>query len=223
MTARALVTGATGGLGRAVCKDLLALNYEVFGIGRSERNLQELSDLGVSTLQVDLSEEDAASKITLEFPEVEILINNAGVFPIKNLEMSSMTDYQEVFDVNVKIPFELMTYYIPRMKQSGFGKVLNVLSSSAFGGSPDTALYCASKHALLGLTRSAFLENRGSCVQVYSVSPGSMKTPMGATDTRQDFNTFIEPSEVSRFICHTLTSCDSSIYDEVRINRNVIR
>lgn len=223
MTARALVTGATGGLGKAICKDLLDLNYKVYGTGRSERSLEELSRLGVETIRVDLTKENAASEITLEFPDIDILINNAGVFPIKNLMMSSMTDYKETFDVNVKVPFQLMTYYIPRMKKSGFGKIVNILSSSAFNGSPDTGLYCASKHALLGLTRSAFLENRGSCVQVYSVSPGSMKTAMGATDTRQDFDTFIEPEEVSRFICHTLTACDSSIYDEVRINRSVIR
>lgn len=223
MNARALVTGCTGGLGRAICKDLLELNYEVYGTGRSTLALKELSEIGVKPLKVDLTEEHAVSKITLEFPDVDILINNAGVFPIKNLEMSSIKDYQETFDVNVKVPFQLMTYYIPRMKQSGFGKVVNILSSSAFAGSSDTALYCASKHALLGLTRSAFLENRGSCVQVYSVSPGSMKTSMGATDTRQDFNTFINPEEVSRFVCHTLEACDSSIYDEVRINRSVIR
>lgn len=223
MKTRALVTGATGGLGKSICKDLLALNYKVFGTGRSERRLEELSSLGVETVRVDLAEEDAASRITLKFPDVDVLINNAGVFPIKNLQMSSMIDYEETFNVNVKVPFQLMTYYIPRMKQTGFGKVVNILSSSAFNGSPDTGLYCASKHALLGLTRSAFLENRGSCVQVYSVSPGSMKTPMGATDTRQDFDTFIDPNEVSRFICHTLSACDSSIYDEIRINRNVIR
>ena len=59
--------------------------------------------------------------------------------------------------------------------------------------SPDTALYCASKHALLGLTRSAFLENRGTGVDVYSVSPGSMKTKMGKSDKRQDFETFYRP------------------------------
>ena len=223
MTERVLITGATGGLGKELASALINLGYVVFGVGRSLDDLEELQTMGVETLKIDLSSELAAKKIISKFPTVEILINNAGVFPIKKLAESSLNDYNETFNVNVRAPFELMKHYIPKMKANGKGKVINVLSSSAFSGSPDTALYCASKHALLGLTRSAFLENKGTGVDVYSISPGSMKTKMGATATRQAYDTFIEPREISRFICFTLNSCDSSVYDEVRINRSIIR
>ena len=116
-----------------------------------------------------------------------------------------------------------MEKYIPAMLSSGFGRVINILSSSAYNGSPDTGLYCASKHALLGLTRSAFLEYRDTCVRVTSISPGSMQTKMGATDTRQDFSTFIETEDVSKFITQTLDLDGNMVIDEVRLNRFTIR
>ena len=109
------------------------------------------------------------------------------------------------------------------MKESGYGRIINILSSSAYSGSKDTALYCASKHALLGLTRSAFLEYRGTGIKVHSISPGSMQTPMGRTDVRQDFTSFIKVEEVSKFIEYTLSLEDSMVIDEVRLNRAIIR
>ena len=223
MTKHVLVTGATGGLGKSLCTHLVQSGYCVFGVGRSSKDLSYLTGLGVETLSVDFRESDASEKIIQKFPDVDVLINNAGIFPIKKLENSSIEDYDETFTVNVRVPFQLMSHYIPKMKERKSGSVINVLSSSAFSGSPDTGLYCASKHALLGLTRSSFLENRGTGVNVYSVSPGSMKTKMGETDVRQDYGTFIEPEEVSKFILFTLESGDSVIYDEVRMNRAIVR
>jgi len=116
-----------------------------------------------------------------------------------------------------------MQEYVPKMADKGFGRVVNILSSSAYNGSKDTALYCASKHALLGLTRSAFLEYRDSGVKIHSISPGSMQTPMGQTDTRQDYNTFIKAEEVAEFIEYTFCLNSTMVIDEVRLNRSIIR
>jgi len=220
---KVLVTGATGGLGFSLCKKLLRLGWDVYGVGRNSEKLDDLKVMGVKVIKADLLENDSLKTIFSAVPEVDCLINNAGLFPIKNLEESDTSDYDKTFEVNVRKPFQLMSHYIPKMKKRKRGDVINVLSSSAFNGSPDTALYCASKHALLGLTRSAFLENRGTGVNVFSVSPGSMMTEMGATDKRQDFTTFIDPEEVANFICFALASGDSVVYDEVRLNRTVIR
>lgn len=223
MKKKVLITGATGGLGASLCKKLLALEWEVYGVGRDINALSKLNSQGVKVIEADFLESGSIEKIVSSVPEVDCLVNNAGVFPIKNLAQSELIDYDNTFEINVRKPFQLMKHYIPGMRKRKSGSVINILSSSAFSGSPDTALYCASKHALLGLTRSAFLENRGTGVDVFSVSPGSMMTVMGASDKRQDFNTFIDPSEVAEFICFALSSGNSVVYDEVRMNRSVIR
>ena len=220
-----LITGATSGLGEDLSISLLK-KYKVFCLGRNEKKLRELKSLGCKVLKVDFLKvkgEDLI-KILEDFcPSVDILINNAGIFPIKNLKQSSVEDYDNCFNVNVKVPFLLMNYYLEKMRKKGLGHVINILSSSAYNGSKDTGLYCASKHALLGLTRSAFLEYRGTGVRVSSVSPGSMQTPMGKTDTRQDYSTFIEVKEVTNFIENMLELNGSMVVDEVRLNRFEIR
>ena len=156
-------------------------------------------------------------------PDVNVLINNAGIFPLMDIVNSTIKDYDDCFKVNVKVPFILMNLYMKKMIESKNGIILNILSSSAYNGSKDTGIYCASKHALLGLSRSAFLECRGTGVRVCSISPGSMQTPMGETDKRQDFTTFIETEGVAEFIKHVIVSNKSLVYDEVKINRATVR
>lgn len=218
-----LITGATSGLGESLSLSLVD-EYRVFCIGRNEAKLKALNSAGCHTLKIDFLKSDSWIDQVKDFcPDVDILVNNAGIFPIKNLSQSSIEDYDNCFRVNVRAPYILMQLYLEKMKAKESGCVVNILSSSAYNGSKDTALYCASKHALLGLTRSAFLEYRGTGVNVCSVSPGSMQTPMGATDTRQDFSTFIETEEVTNFIKNLIKLNKSMVIDEVRLNRAVIR
>lgn len=217
-----LITGATSGLGKCLAMQL-SDKYNVYCLGRDKLALEKLEKVGLKTLSIDFLEDDWIDKVNEFCPNPDILINNAGIFPIKNFKSSEITDYDNCFKVNVRAPFILMKNYIPRMISKDYGKVINILSSSAYNGSPDTPIYCASKHALLGMTRSLFLEYRDTNVSVTSISPGSMQTPMGATDKRQDYNTFIDTKEVVNFIAHILELNQTMVIDEVRLNRKIIR
>lgn len=219
-----LITGATSGLGRILAKEL-SKNYKVYCLGRNQIALDELKNIGCKTLQVNFAnhESDWLERINNFCPHTDILINNAGTFPLVNIVNSTIKDYDNCFKVNVRAPFILMNLYMKKMMSLKDGIILNVLSSSAYNGSKDTGVYCASKHALLGLSRSAFLECRGTGVRVCSISPGSMQTPMGETDKRQDFTTFIETEGVADFIKHLIESNKSLVYDEVKINRSTVR
>ena len=200
-----LITGATSGLGKILSNEL-SKYYEVYCLGRNKSSLNELKKIGCKTLEIDFLEPESQwlHKIKDFCPSVDVLINNAGIFPLVDIVNSTAKDYDDCFKVNVRAPFILMNFYMKKMIQSKDGIILNVLSSSAYNGSKDTGIYCASKHALLGLSRSAFLECRGTGVRVCSISPGSMQTPMGETDKRQDFTTFIETKGVADFIKHVI-------------------
>ena len=219
-----LITGATSGLGKILAKKLLK-EYNVYCLGRNKLALSDLESIGCKTLQVDFSKPESVwlKSVKAFCPDVDILINNAGTFPIVNIVEASIQHYDTCFSVNVRAPFILMNLYMSKMVKKGDGCIVNVLSSSAYSGSKDTGIYCASKHALLGLSRSAFLECRGTGVRICSVAPGSMQTPMGETDTRQDFSTFIETEGVCDFLEHVLASNKTLVYDEVKINRSTVR
>ena len=142
---------------------------------------------------------------------------------VDNLLSSNIQDFNDCFDINVKSAFLLSTFIGKQMCNGGSGRIVNIGSSSAYNGSADAGIYCSSKHALLGLRRSLYKVFRPRGVRVYSISPGSCQTPMGKTDKRQDFSTFITTREVSKVVVDILKFNGEGIMEEVRINRMVIR
>jgi NAD(P)-dependent dehydrogenase (short-subunit alcohol dehydrogenase family) len=154
---------------------------------------------------------------------IDVLVNNAGVFPVKTLADCTADDYEECFSVNVRAPFLLARAFAPEMAAAGWGRILNIGSSSAYAGFKETSLYCASKHALLGLSRALHDELKSSGVRVLCASPGSVQTPMGRLVKNQDFSTFLDPAEVADVAVDLLARDGSMAVDEIRLNRMTIR
>jgi short-subunit dehydrogenase len=227
----ALITGATGGIGTALAKKLVDNGCDLILACRSDTKYVDLAnrlkrdDTKIEKLICDFQNDHSVSQMISEIKDtnVDILINAAGLFPIKTILNSTLDDYGACFDVNVKIPFILSSILGKGMCNRQWGRIVNIGSSSSYNGSPETGLYCASKHALLGLSRSQYQEFKSHNVRVYSVSPGSVQTNMGKTDTRQDFTTFITPEEVAEYICFIMSFDGEGISEETRINRMVIR
>ena len=223
----ALVTGASSGLGRQLSIDLSNNGYLVYLTGRNQSELLKTvsmvnKDFFVGSAVVDLcNDSDLQELCGLVKPDV--LINSAGIFPNGSLEETSIETYDTCFAVNVRAPFILMKSFIPHMKKKKWGRIVNIGSSSAYAGFPNTSVYCSTKHALLGLSRSAFNECKGDNVRVINVSPGSIKTPMGRHVRNQDYTTFIEPAEASRFIVDLIAHDGNMVCDEVRINRMFVQ
>ena len=228
----ALITGATGGLGTAIAKELAQCGCNLFLTGRNDVKLQSLrSELGSNDINVFSKVTDLADKKEVKslietaeetFP-VDILINNAGCFPIKSILESEDKDYENCFSINVQAPFFLSRDFGKNMCERGWGRIVNIGSSSAYNGSEKTGLYCASKHALLGLSRSLYLEYKQYGVRVYNVSPGSVQTEMGRTDFRQDFSTFVKPEEVAEYLAFIIGFDAEGISEEIRFNRITVR
>tara|TARA_R110000850_G_scaffold254246_1_gene379574 strand:+ start:222 stop:944 length:723 start_codon:yes stop_codon:yes gene_type:complete len=229
----ALVTGASSGLGRALVMEYASNGCNIIMVGR---NLDKLTNLkkqidsiypGDHWIQVcDLSSTDnIANMLDSDFPSVDILVNAAGVFPISKISDMSMEEYEQCININVTAPFVLIKELSKSMIDKSWGRIINIASSSAYAGGAATSAYCASKHALLGLSRSLHKELKEHNIRVICVSPGSIKTEMGKKVEKlgQDFDTFLEPKEVAEYVVFNSSFDGNLVSEELRLNRMFVQ
>jgi NAD(P)-dependent dehydrogenase (short-subunit alcohol dehydrogenase family) len=180
----AVVTGASRGIGQALVRAFVKEGYEVWALARAADALEALAkELGgaVHPLAIDVADEAAvlaASKRILEAGTPRVLVNNAGITVSAPLHKTSSQDFHKVMAVNVTAPFLFSRELIPAMAAAGGGRVINIGSIAATRGVKYTSAYCASKHALLGLTRSLAVEWARKNVTVNIVNPGWVETDM---------------------------------------------
>lgn len=180
----ALVTGAGSGLGRALALQLAMRGARVAACGRRLTALQQTAESApgsifpfVLDVTSSVEVEEGVDAILAKLGSIDVLINNAAVFPPKcPVESLAVTDWDRAMVTNVRGPFLLMRKIIPLMKQTGWGRVLNI--SAPLKHLPGAAAYCASKCALDSLTKAAAYELRGTGVLVNAVEPPMMDTEM---------------------------------------------
>jgi len=220
-----LVTGSTGGLGIEIVKEMSRNGANLFLTGRDEAKLNALQKQleGSSFIKKadfnNLEDINGLIKEVSAKMRIDILINCAGVFPVKSIDESTLEDYEECFNINVRAPFLLTKAFSKGMADRKWGRIVNIGSSSAYGGFTNTSLYCSSKHALLGFSRSAFSELKNSNVRVFCISPASIKTKMGESVPNQNFETFIDPAEVAQCVNFFISFEGNMVSEEVRLNR----
>jgi short-subunit dehydrogenase len=230
-----LITGATGGLGSHLAKILLEHNCNIFLTSKSKLKLQQLQNKLEKTNKNnckiiyqygDLTKISDIKKIIKnvrkKFKTIDIVINNAGLFLSKPISKSKIDEFQNIFDVNVRAPFLFSKEFSPDMKKKKWGRIINIGSSSSYQGFSEGSIYCASKHALLGLSRSLFAELKESKVRTFCISPGSIKTDMGKQDKKQNYKTFLDPKEVAKYIIYSINFDKELVTEEIRLNRFTI-
>ncbi len=210
------LTGATGGLGKEIAKILTEEKCNLFLTATNQKRLDKFAkELGknVKAKRGDLREiEDICGLITCAkktFGNIDILINCAAVFKAK---------FNAIFTINVEAPYLFIRGFSKDMKKNKWGRIVNIGSTSAYMGVVGSALYCATKHALLGLSRSFYKELNPYDIRVFCLSPGSIQTNMGKS-IKGDWNTFLEPKEVAEYIVNTMKYDKQLITEEVTINR----
>ena len=193
-TPTALVTGAASGIGRAIAQALAAEApgrpaHAVVVADVDERGgletvrLLEESGATARFVACDVTVEDdvaaAVHTATEAFGRIDVLVNNAGVEgPVMPVHAVAPDAWRRVLDVNVNGPFYGVRHALPHMLKAGRGVIVNVASVAGLNAFPMHAAYAASKHAVVGLTRTVALETARSGVRVNAVCPGFTDTPM---------------------------------------------
>jgi len=226
-----LITGATGGLGKEIAREFAKNGCNLFLTGRNNDKLNSLKnelENSVNEIKIDFEDADLSDDGEIQklienvkntFVNIDILVNCAGIFPVKLLSDSTVEDFENCFSVNVKAAFVLCKEFSQGMISKKWGRIINIASSGAYNGRSKTVVYRASKHALLGLSRSLHSELKEYNVRTFCVSPGSIKTPMGKSVTGQNYETFLNPNELAELIVHLVSFDNEMISQEIQLSR----
>ncbi|MGD0554425.1 MAG: SDR family NAD(P)-dependent oxidoreductase [Streptosporangiaceae bacterium] len=171
----AVVTGGASGIGRAIARRLAAEGYHVATLDRStsEDPLAQVADV------TDRAQIDAALDVIRQrLGPVTILVNAAGIDGFKRFANLTFEAWQRVIDVNLNGVFHCVQAVLPDMLDAGWGRIVNISSSSAHSGQPFMAHYVAAKSAVNGLTKALALELGPDGITVNAVPPGFIDTPM---------------------------------------------
>jgi NAD(P)-dependent dehydrogenase (short-subunit alcohol dehydrogenase family) len=186
----AVITGASQGIGRRTAELLAELGCRIglIDLRQPAATMQAIQARGGQAVSYtgDITSEgavlDFAALVYSHYGRADVLVNNAGISHIAPAEDTSFDDYRRVLEVNLVAPFLLARIFGEKMLANRSGSIVNVASIAGLFGIADRAAYNASKHGLIGLTRTLAAEWGGRGVRVNAVCPGWVKTEMDSAD-----------------------------------------
>lgn len=225
-----VLTGAGGGIGRAIAVKLAQAGMRLVLLGGNNPDKLEVTRLEVEkyssclVLPGDLTDlEFLASGIEAahnHFGRIDILINNAGVAQSTPFEKVSVAEFDRIMTINTKVPYFLTQYALPFLKRSSAATVINIASVVAHSGYPLQSVYSASKHALLGFTKSIAREHYKDNIRVHAICPGGVYTDMVRV-SRPDLTEegMIMPEEIADIVWFFLANRGNAVIDEICVHR----
>jgi NAD(P)-dependent dehydrogenase (short-subunit alcohol dehydrogenase family) len=184
----ALVTGASSGIGEATARALAAAGFTVYGTSRKATGGEERN--GIVFLPLDVTDDDSVAAAVREVLDrsgrIDVLVNNAGLGIAGAAEESSIEQARALFDTNLFGAIRMTRAVLPRMREQGNGRVINVSSVLGLVPAPFGALYAATKHAIEGYSESLDHEVREHGVRVLLVEPAYTRTSFDANSIPAD-------------------------------------
>ena len=228
---RALITGASTGIGRSTALAFAQAGFDVALVSRSADKLQTLvDDIGaISTVKaqsfpMDLSVIDQVkaniSNLLEQFGPVDVLINNAGMGYTGDLKDMPLDDWCQVINLNVTSVFQCIQSVLPEMRKHNGGMIINVASVAARQAFPEWGAYGISKAAVVALSKAISVEERGHGIRVVTILPGAVNTPLWDTDTVQadfDRSGMLTPELVANAILQTALLPPGAVVEELTI------
>ena len=227
---RALITGASSGIGKATALAFAKAGIDVALVSRSQDKLEAValaaSEAGVEAkaYALDLAEIEQVkvgiSAIATEFAPIDILVNNAGMAYTNPLSETPLSDWQRVIDLNLTSVFQCILGILPAMRDQRRGTIINVASIAGQQPFPTWGAYSVSKAGLIALSKTLAAEERSHGIRVVTICPGSVNTPLWDTDTVQvDLNrsAMLTPEIVAQSILHTALLPEQAVVESVTL------
>ena len=177
-----LITGAGSGIGRAIAERFAAEGASVLAVGRTQSTLDATAEAvraagaQATTAALDVADHDAVAALFAGLSELDVLVNGAGIVSTDSVPDTPVERWDAVFDTNVRGTFLMSKYALPLLRRSQ-GAIVNVASVAGMVGVPNRAAYCASKGAVIALTRAMAIDHVREGVRVNALCPGTTQTP----------------------------------------------
>ena len=201
-----LITGASGGIGRALSDVFIKAKCQVIFTSSDELKLENLrKDFGNNHLYyfLDLSNSNSLSenikKITDENKDIEILINNAGITKDNLILRMKKDQWDDVININLNSNFHIIKSIIPNMIKNKKGRIIGITSVVAFTGNPGQANYTASKSGMIAMYKSMALEVAQRNININLIAPGFIESPMTSKLSENQKNTIMDKIPMKRF------------------------
>jgi short-subunit dehydrogenase len=227
---RAIITGASSGIGKATALAFAKAGIDLALVGRNVAQLEAVAHAAAETgvtaaiFPLDLSQSERIPaeiiRITDVFGSVEILVNNAGMGYTNNIAETSLTDWQQVINLNLTSVFQCVQGVLPSMRRQQKGTIINVGSIAARNFFPNWGAYSVSKAGLLAFSKVLALEEKTNGIRVITISPGAVNTPLWETETVQaDFDRalMLDPEVVAQTILQAATMSAEAVIEELTL------
>lgn len=227
---RALITGASSGIGKATTLAFAKAGIDVALVSRSQEKLEAVAiaarEAGVEAKAyvVDLANIEQVkaeiAAIAADFAPIDILVNNAGIGYTNLLSETPLSGWQQVIDINLTSVFQCILGILPRMREQQRGTIINIASVAGQQPFPGWGAYSVSKAGLIALSKTLAAEERSNGIRVVSICPGAVNTPIWDTDTVQaDLNrsAMLTPEIVAQSILQAATMPEQAVIESMTL------
>jgi short-subunit dehydrogenase len=226
---RALITGASRGIGKATALAFAKAGIDLVLISRSHQALTEtaaeIAPLGVDVqlFPIDLAVVEQVKpqieSIVNQFP-IDMLVNNAGMAYTGDLLTTSLADWQQVLTLNLTSVFQCIQAVLPTMRSREQSTIINIASIAGYQAFPGWGAYNVSKAGLIALSKTLAAEERAHGIRVVTLCPGSVNTPLWDTETVQanfDRTRMLPPETVAQTILHAALLPPGAVIEELTV------
>lgn len=206
-----VVTGVSRGIGLATVNMLLDRAATVVGVGRNDPQIDnDRFSFYECNIRMPELVKDTVESILQSHPEVDVLINNAGLGYFGYIEDVTVEQWKKMYETNVDGLFYMTKYLLPQMKEREHGHIINISSTAGLEGYPQVAAYCGTKHAVRAISESMYKELREFNVKVTCVYPGSVKTDFfDNTESIDAHDWMLMPADVATLMVNALETPDN--------------
>ncbi|MCP2729049.1 SDR family oxidoreductase [Limnofasciculus baicalensis] len=230
MKRRALITGASSGIGKATAFAFAKAGIDVALVGRSQEKLAAVAtfvkETGVNaqTYVLDLAKieevKTGIEEIAADFAPIDILVNSAGMGYTGLLMDTPLADWQDVMDLNLTSIFQSIQAILPTLRQQQRGTIVNITSIAGEQPFPGWGAYSVSKAGLIALSKTLAAEERSNGIRVVMICPGAVNTPLWDTDTVQvELNraAMLTPEIVAKSILHAVLMPEEAVIESMTL------